>query len=117
MTPTATKAFIRLAKRWRLGDVEAATLSGISLNCWTDIKAARWEGIIGQSQLIRISALVGIFSGLQCVFADDMADRWIRLANQGPLFAGRTPIAAMLEGGIPALLQIRQHIDALGNGL
>lgn len=117
MTPTATKAFKKLAERWRLGDVEAATLLDISIDCWTDIKATQWEGILGQSQLIRISALVGILSGLHCVFANDMADRWLRLSNQGPLFAGRTPIAAMLEDGISALFQIRQHIGALGNGL
>lgn len=115
MTPTAIKAFRKLAERWRLCDAEAATLLGVSTDCWVDIKAVRWEGILGQTHFIRISILVGIFSGLHSVFANDMADRWVRLANQGPLFTGRTPVTVMIEDGIPALLEIRQHIDALQN--
>jgi hypothetical protein len=67
--------------------------------------------------MIRASALIGIFKGLNLMFADDMADRWPALKNDGPLFDGDTPIAAMLDGGIPRMLQVRQYVDAIRGGL
>jgi hypothetical protein len=61
--------------------------------------------------------MVGVFKGLHLLFVDDMADRWVRLRNKGPLFDNRTPIEAMIEGGIPLMLDVRRHVDALRGGL
>jgi hypothetical protein len=72
---------------------------------------------LSQDQLTRVSALVGLFKGLALLFADDMADRWPRLANRGPLFARRTPIEAMVEGGIPRMIEARRYVDAARGGL
>jgi hypothetical protein len=46
-----------------------------------------------------------------------MADRWPKLVNRGPIFDRRTPIQAMVEGGIPRMIETRQYIDALRGGL
>jgi hypothetical protein len=46
-----------------------------------------------------------------------MADRWPRLRNSGPLFGNLSPIEAMIERGIPGMIEIRQHVDALRGGL
>jgi hypothetical protein len=46
-----------------------------------------------------------------------MADRWPRLENKGPLFARMSPIASMLKGGIPQMLDVRRYVDALRGGL
>ena len=62
-------------------------------------------------------ALVGVFKGLHLLFADSMADRWPRLANRGPVFERLTPIAAMIEGGIPRMIETRHYVDALRGGL
>jgi hypothetical protein len=64
-----------------------------------------------------VSALVGIFKGLHLLFADGMADRWPTLPNKGPLFGGHSPVKVMIEGGIPAMLDVRRHVDALRGGL
>jgi hypothetical protein len=45
-----------------------------------------------------------------------MADRWPKLANRGPVFDRMTPIQAMINGGIPRMLETRQYIDALRGG-
>lgn len=117
LTPTALKAIRNLAAAWGLtGDV-AATLVGVSPSTWDRISADGWKQTLSQDQLTRISALVGIFKGLHLLFADDMADRWPRLPNSGPLFQNLSPIAAMQQGGIPLMLEIRQHVDALRGGL
>ncbi|MEO8883232.1 MAG: hypothetical protein ABI377_07485 [Devosia sp.] len=39
--------------------------------------------------LTRVSALVGIFKGLRLLFSQPLSDEWVRLPNQGPLYAGR----------------------------
>lgn len=113
----AARAFRKLAERWDLGNAEAAALLGVSLSTWDRIKASRWDGELSQDQLTRVSALVGVFKGLHLLFADSMADRWPRLANRGPVFERLTPIAAMIEGGIPRMLETRQYVDALRGGL
>ncbi|MBV8755330.1 MAG: hypothetical protein JO328_20960 [Hyphomicrobiales bacterium] len=79
--------------------------------------AGKWEQALSQDQLTRVSAVVGVFKGLHLLFANDMADRWGRLRNKGPLFDNRTPIETMIEGGIPAMLDVRRHVDALRGGL
>ena len=48
---------------------------------------------------------------------DTRHDRWARLRNRGPLFENRAPVDAMIEGGIPTMLDVRRHVDALRGGL
>lgn len=67
--------------------------------------------------MTRISALVGSYKGLHLLFGDAMADRWPWLPNGGQRFGGRTPIEAMIEGGIPVTIEVRRHVDALRLGM
>ena len=117
LTPTALEALRSLARAWKLSSQEAADLLGVSVSTWDRIRANAWRQSLSQDQFMRVSAMVGIFKGLHLLFVDDMADRWVRLRNSGPLFLNRTPIEAMHEGGIPAMLEIRRHVDALRGGL
>lgn len=117
LTRTALKAFVRVTDQWDLSNPDAASLLGVSASTWDRIKANRWDGVLSQDQLTRVSALVGTYKGLHLLFADGMADRWPRLPNRNPLFERLSPIAAMIEGGIPRMLETRQYIDALRGGL
>lgn len=117
LTAVAAKAVVRLAGAWGVGNAEAAALLGVSESTWDRIKAGRWEGVLNQDQLTRASLLIGIFKGLHLLFADGMANRWPSLPNRGPIFARQSPIAAMISGGIPRMLETRQYIDALRGGL
>lgn len=117
LTPAALAGFRALAEAWRLTGEEAAALLGVSPSTWDRIRAGAWRGSLSQDGLTRVSALVGTYKALHLLFADDMADRWPRLRNAGPLFGGLTPVEAMLEGGIPTMLDVRRHADALRGGL
>lgn len=117
LTPAALQAIRALATAWRLTGDEAALLLGVSASTWDRMRAGHWSGTLSQDQLTRVSALVGIHKGLHLLFADDMADRWPRLANAGPLFEGGAPIRAMIEGGIPLMIEVRRLVDALRGGL
>lgn len=122
LTPAALDGAIRLADLWRLSTEETCLLLGdMSERSWfrikkQDLKADRTLRL-SQDMLTRISVLVGIFKGLRLLFSEKLADDWIRLPNRGPLFGGRTPIEIAIERGIPGLLEIRFHIDALRGGL
>lgn len=116
LSGVAAKAVARLAAAWKANNAEAAALLGVSGSTWDRIKADRWDGVLNQDQLTRASALIGIFKGLHLLFADDMSDRWPKLVNRGPVFEHKTPIDAMISGGIPRMLETRQYIDALRGG-
>ena len=117
VSPTALRAVKKVAKQWGITGAEMASLLGVSTSTWDRMSAGSWDGALSQDQLTRISALVGIFKGLHLLFADDMADRWVRLRNNGMLFENRTPIEAMIEGGIPPMIDVRRHVDALRGGM
>jgi uncharacterized protein (DUF2384 family) len=117
LSDTAVKAVLRLVEAWDSSNAEGAALLGVSESTWDRMKAGRWDGTLSQDQLTRASALIGVFKGLHLLFADGMADRWPRLPNRAPVFDRKSPVEAMIEGGIPRMLETRQYIDALRGGL
>ncbi|MGC1467996.1 MAG: antitoxin Xre-like helix-turn-helix domain-containing protein [Sphingorhabdus sp.] len=117
LTAAAVKAVLRLVQAWDSDNAEGAALLGVSESTWDRMKAGTWNGTLNQDQLTRASALIGVFKGLHLLFADAMADRWPRLPNRGPIFGSKSPIEAMIEGGIPRMLETRLYIDALRGGL
>lgn len=117
LSPTALKAFARVADIWKLTNDQTAALLGVSASTWERIKRGDRQGELSQDQFTRVSTVVGIYKALHLLFADDMAERWIRLKNKGPLFNRSTPVEAMIEGGIPRMLEVRRYIDAVRGGL
>ena len=117
LSPAAIKALKRIAEHWHLKGDESAALLGVSPSTWDRMAGGKWDQALSQDQLTRVSAVVGLFKDLHLLFADEMADRWIRLRNKGPLFENRAPIDAMIEGGIPMMLDVRRHMEALVEGL
>jgi hypothetical protein len=118
---TAIKAYRRLVEQWHLTSAQAAALLGVSISTWERLKPEDQVKIqvraLSQDQMTRISVLTGIYKGLHLLFADAMADRWPLLANSGPLFEGRPPVGAMIDGGIPVMLDVRRYVDAVRGGL
>jgi hypothetical protein len=118
LTPAAVEATVRLAAIWRLSSAEVCALMGdISERTWFRMKKGQWAGALSQDALTRVSALIGIFKGLRLLFSEPLCDEWMRLPNRGPLYGGRHPLDAMIQGGIPVMLEVRRHIDALRGGL
>lgn len=117
LSPVALRAFRALADRWGLSNGEAAALLGVSESTWDRAKKGTWDQVLSQDQLTRASAAIGIYKGLHLLLADVMADRWPKLANSGPIFQRRSPVEAMIDGGIPTMLDTRQYIDAVRGGM
>ena len=116
LSEVALKAFLALMKAWDLSNAEASTLLGVSPSTLDRMKRG-YRLSLSQDQLTRVSALVGVYKGLHLLFADATADEWARRPNSGPLFERETPIQAMIEGGIPRMLEVRGYVDAVRGGL
>lgn len=117
LSKVALKAYKRLVERWSLTGQQAAALLDVSTSTWERLKQEGKDKSLSQDQMTRISAMVGIYKGLHLLFADDMADRWPRLDNRGPLFARMSPVESMIKGGIPQMLEVRRYVDAVRGGL
>lgn len=116
LSPAAIRAFFSLASHWKLRDEDArALLGGISNGSFYQLK--RSPKTLDQDKLTRISLLVGIFKSLNILFSTRLADAWVQLPNTNPLFAGKSPLAHMLKGGVPAMIHVRQLLDTRRGGL
>ena len=116
LSPAATRAFFRIAQAWKLRDENArALLGGISNGAFYNLKS-RPAKKLDQDRLTRISLLIGIFKAVNILYSRNLADAWIQLENNNPMFAGATPLSYMLRGGLPAIIRVRQLLDARRGG-
>lgn len=112
LSSSALKAFFNIQARWKVRDEDArALLGGVSHGPFYDMKRQP-DRVLDVDRLTRVSYLVGIFKALHVLHGEALADAWIQLPNQHPLFAGRTPLAFMMQGGLPALQTVRRLLDA-----
>ena len=112
LSPAARKAFFKLVHAWKVRDEEAkGLLGGISNGAFYQLKGGEVKSL-DQDRLVRVSLLVGIFKALNTLYSEKLADAWISLPNTNPMFAGNTPLAYMISGGQPAMMRVRQLLDA-----
>jgi len=116
LSRTAVRAFFRLAHAWRLRDESARQLlGGLSNGTFYQLKRGQ-KKVLDQDKLTRISLLLGIFKALNILYSQKLADSWVSLANSNPMFEGDMPLAYMIKGGVPALVRVRQLLDARRGG-
>jgi hypothetical protein len=116
LSPPAVKAFLRIRDLWELRDEDARhLLGGISNGAFYELKK-KARGTLDHDRLTRISILTGIFKGLNILYSKKLADRWIQLPNENPMFGGETPLSYMTRGGLPAMLRVRQLLDSRRGG-
>ncbi len=111
------KAVVRAAKAWNLSNAEAAALFDVPSATWSRMKAGTYKGVLDQDKVTRASLLIGLYKGLRLLFNGPLTHGWPKTANAGPGFNGKSPVQVMSEGGIPAMMKVRQHIDALRGGV
>ena len=112
LSEAALRGFFRIMELWAVKDIDArALLGGVSNGpyyAWKRQPPRLLDGDV----LMRISYLVGIFDALNRIYGEKLADEWVRLSNSNRIFGGETPLAVMMQGGIPAMLMVRRLLDA-----
>lgn len=112
LSPSGIKGFFKLARAWKLRDENARQLlGGISNGAFYHLKGGKTKKL-DQDQLTRVSFALGIFKALNILYSQKLADAWVSLPNTNPIFGGETPLAYMTKGGVPAMLRVRQLLDA-----
>jgi hypothetical protein len=112
LSAPALKAFFNILDRWKVRDEDARVLlGGVSNGPFYEMKRDP-ERLLETDRLTRISYLIGIFKALQILHARPLADEWVHLPNAHPIFGGRTPLAYMMRGGLPAMQAVRRLLDA-----
>ncbi len=111
------KAVVRATDAWGLTNREAASLFDVPPATWGRMKSGQYNGALDRDKVTRASLIIGVFKGLRLLFNGPLTYGWPNTANAGPGFSGRTPLQVMTEGGIPAMMQVRRHIDVLRGGL
>jgi hypothetical protein len=116
LSPAAVKAFLKIRELWELRNEDARQLlGGISNGAFYELKR-KARATLDQDRLTRISILTGIFKALNILYSKKLADHWIQLPNDNPMFQGDSPLAYMMKGGLPAMLRVRQLLDARRGG-
>ncbi len=105
-------AFFNIMTRWKVRDEDArALLGGVTNGPFYEMKRNP-DRVLDRDRLTRISYLVGIFKSLHILHARSLANEWVHLPNNNPIFAGQTPLAYMIHGGLPAMQTVRRLLDS-----
>src|SRR5258708_31587909 len=116
LTPAAIKGVVRIASHWKLRDEDTRVLlGGVSSGSFYAMKKGDAK-LLDEDRLTRISLLIGIYKALNILYGQKLADAWMSLPNTNPMFAGDSPLDYVKKGGIPALLRVRQLLDARRGG-
>lgn len=112
LSAPALKAFFNIMAKWKVRDDDARhLLGGVTNGPYYEMKR-KPDRTLETDKLARISYLIGIYKALNILHGKRLADQWVHLPNTNPIFAGDTPLAYMMRGGLPALQTVRRLLDA-----
>lgn len=116
LSPSAIRGFLKIAERWNLRDDDTRVLlGGMSSGSFYALKSNP-KRTLDADQLTRLSLVVGIFKALNILYGPKLANAWMGLANSNAMFGGESPLSYAKKGGIPALIRVRQLLDARRGG-
>lgn len=117
MSGPALRTFWNVAAAWQLNTEEQRALLGwLAESTFFKYKAGQC-GTLPYDMLMRISLVLGIYKDLHILYPEaDLADRWVRLPNNNPLFGGQPALMLMTGGGIDGLYQVRRLLDGRRGG-
>ena len=112
LSAPALKAFFNIMARWKVRDEDArALLGGVTNGPFYEWKKNPAR-TLDTDRLTRVSYLIGIYKALHILHGKALANDWVQLPNSNPIFAGDTPLAFMMRGGLPAMQIVRRLLDA-----
>ena len=115
------RTFLKIACAWQLSELDRLRVLGLpsrsTFHGWVAKVRDGKDITLSVDELIRISALLGIYKALRILFPRDSdASRWLRSANSGPIFGGQTPLALIASGTQDGLILVRRYLDAWRGG-
>lgn len=116
-TPAGVRIFFNIMEEWKVSPADARLLlGGISARYYTQLKERQEGRILSPDRLQRLSYLIGIYKALHIAYDAKLADRFVHLPNQNPLFGGSTPLSYMISAGLVGMHKVRRLLDARAAG-
>ena len=116
LSKPAIVAFFALADKWDLRNEDAmGLLGGISHGRYYELKKNR-KGLLSQDELTRISLLIGVFTALNILFSQRLANQWPSRPNSNAMFNNAPPLQLLVRGGVPAMIAVRRLLDSRRGG-
>ena len=117
LSKSAIRAFVNIAEKWNLTEVQArGLLGGVASSTWHAWRTRPAGKRLDQDTLMRISLVIGIYKALHIYFDDRWSDRWPTLGNRAAMFEGRPPIDYMIREGQPGMVEVRIMLDSWRGG-
>ncbi len=115
------RTFLNIADEWQLSEQERLRVLGFpprsTFHGWIAKVRRRTDITLSADELIRISAVLGVYKALKIIFPrDEDAARWLRSSNTGPVFGGQAPLVLITSGTQDALMLVRRYLDAWRGG-
>lgn len=116
MAGPGLRTFFRICEKWGVSPERQVLIlgcrDGTILDAWQRGDYAE----VSDDVLIRISYVLGIYRALHTIFPDARnADSWVTAPNSAPIFAGRSAIDMIVEGGGGGLASVRSYLEAQVN--
>ena len=116
ISPSAIKAFLNIASKWQINKEQAAELISANPCSFNELKNTTSK-TLDVDQLTRILYLIGIYKSLHQLYGSTLADKWVKMPNQNPLFKGYFPIEFMRIGGVEAIKSVKILLDSRQNSI
>jgi hypothetical protein len=112
MSGPALRTFFNVAEAWQLSSAEQRALLGWPPESTFFKYKAGDAGTLSFDVLMRISLVLGIYKDLHILYPEPgLANRWIKLPNNNPLFGGKPALTYLTESGMDGLYQLRRMLD------
>jgi hypothetical protein len=109
----AIRTFFNIAAAWGLSVANQRGLLGWPAPSTYHKYKAGQVAVLPYDMLERVSLVLGIYKALHILYPEaELANQWVMLANQHPIFGGRPPLKVMIDGGIDGLYRVRRLLDA-----
>ena len=117
LSGSALIGFFKMMEILKVRDEDARTLlGGISNGPFYELKKNPKGKVLDVDRMFRVSYLLGIFKAINILHGQELADDWVQLPNSNAMFGGKTPLRYMIDGGLPAMQNVRRLLDARRGG-
>ena len=118
VTASLLPAIFNIFSQWSLTGGQQMTLLGLNnektLYNW---KSHPEKAKLTRDLLERASYILGIYKSLQILLPDQkLADHWLSMPNDNPIFNGTAPLDRILAGQVIDLALVRNFLDAERGG-
>ncbi len=115
------RTFLSIADHWGLSEAERLRVLGLpprsTYHGWVAKVRAGQAITLSLDELMRLSAVLGIWKGVGLLFPRDRDGlAWLRAPNRALPFAGQSPMDLITAGSQDGILQVRRYLDAWRGG-